>query len=204
MVTARIIMGASNFFVLLERPRIWALVTHYRRRADRLSARPGRSRISDTRDSGRNGGFELPQAKYIGSYLVPLVANLPTRSRCAHERHSSAEARILARLGPRPVAALPLEKSLTVTIPAEPRATLTHADHATIARLALKMDQAFAAASKRGGVTSCSLQDDFIVLDVDGNATLCCASMADRSERQSNCTSVAHLTFLSVSAANPS
>jgi hypothetical protein len=24
----------------------------------------GRCRISDTRDSGRNGGFELPQAKY--------------------------------------------------------------------------------------------------------------------------------------------
>ena len=35
---------------------------------------------------------------------------------------------------------MPLEKSLTVAIPAEPRAKLTREDHATLARLALKMD----------------------------------------------------------------
>ena len=69
---------------------------------------------------------------------------------------------------------------VTVAIPSEPRATLTRKDHATLARLALKMDHAFASASRRG-VTSCSLQDDFIVLDVEGNATLCCASMARSS-----------------------
>jgi pyruvate-formate lyase-activating enzyme len=80
---------------------------------------------------------------------------------------------------------MPLEKSLTVAIPAEPRATLTPEDHATLARLALKMDQAFALASKRG-VTSCSLQDDFIVLDVEGNATLCCASMASKANTIGN------------------
>jgi pyruvate-formate lyase-activating enzyme len=74
---------------------------------------------------------------------------------------------------------MPLEKSLTIAIPAEPRAKLTREDHATLARLALKMDQAFAVTSKRG-VTSCSLQDDFIVLDVEGNATLCCACMASK------------------------
>ena len=80
---------------------------------------------------------------------------------------------------------MPLEKSLTVAFPAEPRATLTRDDHATLARLALKMDRAFAVASKRK-VTSCSLQDDFIVLDVHGNATLCCASMASRANTIGN------------------
>jgi len=80
---------------------------------------------------------------------------------------------------------MPLEKSLTIAIPAEPRATLTHEDHATLARLALKMDQAFAVTSKRG-VTSCSLRDDFIVLDVDGNATLCCTSMASKANTIGN------------------
>jgi hypothetical protein len=59
--------------MLIERPRIWALVTHYRQRADRLSARPGRCRISDIRVPRRNGGFELPQAKY--SCLFPRFAN---------------------------------------------------------------------------------------------------------------------------------
>lgn len=61
----------------------------------------------------------------------------------------------------------------------------TREDHATLARLALKMDQAFALTSQRG-VTSCSLQDDFIVLDVNGNATLCCASMASKANTIGN------------------
>lgn len=80
---------------------------------------------------------------------------------------------------------MPLEKSLTVDIPAEPRARLTSEDHTTLARRALKMDQAFALTSKRG-VTSCSLQDGFIVLDVNGNATLCCASMASKANTIGN------------------
>jgi hypothetical protein len=62
---------------------------------------------------------------------------------------------------------------------------LTREDHATLARLALKMDQAFALTSQRG-VTSCSLPDDFIVLDVNGNATLCCASMASKTNTIGN------------------
>jgi pyruvate-formate lyase-activating enzyme len=84
---------------------------------------------------------------------------------------------------------MPLEKSLTIALPAEPRATLTREDHATLARLALKMDQAFAVTSKRG-VTSCSLRDDFIVLDVEGNATLCCTSMASKANTIGNYLSV--------------
>jgi nucleotide-binding universal stress UspA family protein len=58
-----------------------------------------------------------------------------------------------------------LEKTLTIADPANPRATLTRADHATLARLALKTADAIAVTSKHK-VTSYSLQEDFIVLVV--------------------------------------
>jgi hypothetical protein len=72
---------------------------------------------------------------------------------------------------------MPLEKTLTIADPANPRATLTTEDHAILDRLAVKVDQAIALTSKRP-VTSCSLQDDYVVIDVNGNTTLCCACMA--------------------------
>jgi pyruvate-formate lyase-activating enzyme len=75
---------------------------------------------------------------------------------------------------------MPLEKTLTIADPANPRATLTRADHATIGRLALKTAEALAVTSKHK-VTSCSLQEDFIVLDVNGNAILCCTCLASQA-----------------------
>jgi hypothetical protein len=75
---------------------------------------------------------------------------------------------------------MPLEKTLTIADPANPRATLTRADHATIGRLALKTAEALAVTSKHK-VTSCSLQEDFIVLDVNGNVILCCTCLASQA-----------------------
>jgi hypothetical protein len=75
---------------------------------------------------------------------------------------------------------MPLEKTLTIADPDNPRATLTRADHATIGRLALKTAAALAVTS-RHKVTSCSLQEDYIVLDVDGNVILCCTCLASRT-----------------------
>jgi pyruvate-formate lyase-activating enzyme len=75
---------------------------------------------------------------------------------------------------------MPLEKTLTIADPANPRATLTRADHATIGRLALKTADALAVTSKHK-VTSCSLQEDFIVLDVNGNVILCCTCLASQA-----------------------
>lgn len=72
---------------------------------------------------------------------------------------------------------MPLEKTLTYANPREPHATLTDEDHAIMGRLALKMDQALAVSSKHN-VTSCSLQDNFVSIDVNGNASLCCGCMA--------------------------
>lgn len=42
-------------------------------------------------------------------------------------------------------------------------------------RLALRLDEALAVAV-RHTVTSCTLQEDFVTLDVEGNVTLCCAT----------------------------
>jgi hypothetical protein len=75
---------------------------------------------------------------------------------------------------------MPLEKTLTIADPANPRATLTRSDHATIGRLALKTAEALAVTSKHK-VTSCSLQEDFIVLDVNGNVILCCTCLASQA-----------------------
>jgi pyruvate-formate lyase-activating enzyme len=55
---------------------------------------------------------------------------------------------------------MPLEKTLTIADPANPRATLTRVDHATIGRLALKTADALVTSKHK--VTSCSLQEDFI------------------------------------------
>jgi pyruvate-formate lyase-activating enzyme len=80
---------------------------------------------------------------------------------------------------------MPLEKTLTIADPSNPRATLTRDDHATIDRLALKTAQALALSSKHP-VTSCSLRDDFIVLDVNANATLCCTCLASKANTVGN------------------
>jgi pyruvate-formate lyase-activating enzyme len=80
---------------------------------------------------------------------------------------------------------MPLEKVLTIADPASPRATLTSEDQSILDRLAIKVDQAIAVTSKRK-VTSCSLQDDYVVLDVNGNATLCCACMGSDSNTIGN------------------
>ena len=80
---------------------------------------------------------------------------------------------------------MPLEKTLTIADPSNPRATLTRDDHATIDRLALKTAQALALSSKHP-VTSCSLRDDFIVLDVNANTTLCCTCLASKANTVGN------------------
>ena len=74
---------------------------------------------------------------------------------------------------------LPLEKVLTIADPGNPRATLSSEDQSLLGRLAIKMEQAIAVSSKRP-VTSCSLQDDYVVIDVKGNTTLCCACMGSQ------------------------
>lgn len=80
---------------------------------------------------------------------------------------------------------MPLEKTLTIANPAEPRATLTAEDHATLDRLALKTARAIDLTSKHK-VTSCNLQDDFVVLDVNGNVVLCCTCLASEANTIGN------------------
>lgn len=71
---------------------------------------------------------------------------------------------------------MPLEKVLTIAQPERPRATLTSQDHATLGRLALKTKTAIALSSGQP-VTSCSLRDNYVVLDVEGRAMLCCTCL---------------------------
>jgi pyruvate-formate lyase-activating enzyme len=80
---------------------------------------------------------------------------------------------------------MPLEKTLTIADPANPRATLTRQDRATLDRLALKTAEAIAVTSKHK-VTSCSLQEDFVVLDVNANVILCCTCLASKANTIGN------------------
>ena len=80
---------------------------------------------------------------------------------------------------------MPLEKTLTIADPTNPHATLTHDDRATLDRLALKTARALALSSQHP-VTSCSLRDDYIVLDVNANATLCCTCLASKTNTVGN------------------
>jgi pyruvate-formate lyase-activating enzyme len=80
---------------------------------------------------------------------------------------------------------MPLEKTLTIADPANPRATLTRQDRATLDRLALKTAEAIAVTSKHK-VTSCSLQEDFVVLDVNANVILCCTCLGSKANTIGN------------------
>ena len=69
----------------------------------------------------------------------------------------------------------PVEKVLTYVAPEQPQAILNGEDLASIDRLALRLDEALALAS-RHAVSRCSLQEDYMSLDVQGNVMLCCAT----------------------------
>lgn len=73
---------------------------------------------------------------------------------------------------------MPLEKNLALLGDTSTRATITPADRDLIDRLALKPDEASAAAAKYKD-RPCALQLQQIALDVQGNVMLCC-SVYDR------------------------
>lgn len=75
---------------------------------------------------------------------------------------------------------MPLEKILALN---DPNSTtpLTDEDHKLIGRLALPLKKIFGKADRQP-ITSCNLMDDYITLDVNGDAWLCCGC----SGRQTN------------------
>jgi len=69
---------------------------------------------------------------------------------------------------------MPVEKVLSYVDPDEPLVTLDNDDKAIIERLALPLGAAIAATTAHQE-TRCSLQDDYMTIDVAGNVNLCCA-----------------------------
>lgn len=77
----------------------------------------------------------------------------------------------------------PLEKVWTYVYPEIPLAEITDADREIIDRIAVPLRDALEIAS-RDPVNSCSLQDDYMVLDVAGNVYLCCAAAMDATSNK--------------------
>jgi MoaA/NifB/PqqE/SkfB family radical SAM enzyme len=70
---------------------------------------------------------------------------------------------------------MPLEKVLTYADPSQPETPLTDEDRIIMDRLALRTNAMLDVCS-RHKLTSCSLQDEFLALNVRGDVYLCCAS----------------------------
>lgn len=80
---------------------------------------------------------------------------------------------------------LPLEKVLKYADPSSKEAVLTDVDRETMSRFAVGMDDALEVAG-RNKVNQCTLQDDFLALDVKGDVFLCCASSGKAKNRLGN------------------
>jgi MoaA/NifB/PqqE/SkfB family radical SAM enzyme len=68
----------------------------------------------------------------------------------------------------------PVEKIIDIA-----RGNITDADRLVLENLALPLDKALAFTAAKGS-TTCTLLDDQVSIDVNGNVTLCCASSMDR------------------------
>jgi len=77
---------------------------------------------------------------------------------------------------------MPVEKILSYADPVQPLVRLTDDDYELIERLVLPLDEVLSLTAQRP-VSTCPLQDDYMTLDVEGNAYLCCATSSRHSNR---------------------
>jgi organic radical activating enzyme len=80
---------------------------------------------------------------------------------------------------------MPVEKVLALADPGLAPIELTPEDHKLIDRLAIPLGRILKSPT-RGTVSSCSLQDDFMVLDVEAKVWLCCACSGNRTNAVGN------------------
>lgn len=80
---------------------------------------------------------------------------------------------------------MPLEKILALSDLGSATATLSEEDHKLIGRLALPLKAIFNKPDRQK-ITSCSLLDDYITLDVNGDAWLCCGCSGEQTNNLGN------------------